>query len=112
MLSLKIKKKERKKNKSNKCHQSIYQRANVSKGIKVDYLLSFFQCGYPSASRVLNQERNTFKACCITMMLLYPKDRLWWAEDKEEREYFQVVESGAVWNNNSFNNSILFKEVL
>ena len=46
------------------------------------------------------------------MMLLYPEDRLWWAEDKEEREYFQVVESGAVWNNNSFNNSILFKEVL
>ena len=46
------------------------------------------------------------------MMLLYPKDPLWWAEDKEEREYFQMAESGAVWNNNSFSNSILSKEVI
>ena len=110
MISPKIKKKERKKN--NKCHQSTYQKANVSKGIKVDYLLSFFQCGYPSASSVLNQERNIFKACCFIMMSLYPKDPLCWAENNEEREYFQVIESGAVWNNNSFNNSILSKEVL
>ena len=109
MLSSKIKEKKERKNKNNKCHQSTYQKANVFKGIKVNYLLSSFQCGYPSASGVLNQERNAFKACCFTMMLLNPKDPLLWAEDKEEREYFQVIKSGAVWNNNSFINSILRK---